>query len=434
MQVSVENTSELSRKMTITVPEDVVQGKVDTRLKSLAREVKVDGFRAGKVPQKVVKKMYGARVREEITSDLIQENYFKALQDSDLRPAGYPQIEPIQSENGFEFVATFEVYPEFTLDGVDSIEVSKSVSEVADADVDAMILKLREQRKEWVESEEASKDSDQVTISFSGECDGENFTDGIVENFTVEIGSKRMIPGFEEQLKALKVGDKKTLEVNFPEEYNNADLAGKPAKFDVEVFKVEAVKLPEVDAEFIKAYGMESGEQDDFRADIKKNMERELAQAVKGKLKNAVMDALYSNVAVTLPATMVDQEVESLMKPYVENAKKNNADVNEIKPANADFEDQAKRRVALGLILAEIIQKNEIEAGKDAVRAVIDGMAESYEQPEDVVEWYYGDEKRLSEIEQLVLEDATVDWVLTKAKVTEESVAFNDIMEPAQQH
>jgi len=433
MQVSVENTSELSRKMTITVPEDVVQGKVEKRLKSLAREVKVDGFRAGKVPQKVVKKMYGARVREEITSDLIQENYFKALQESDLKPAGYPKIDPVQSEQGFEFTAVFEVYPEFTLDGVDNIEVSKSVSHVEDADIDAMILKLREQRKTWADSEEASKDSDQVTISFSGECDGKNFTDGIVENFSVEIGSNRMIPGFEEQLAGLKVGDKKTLEVSFPEEYNNADLSGKAASFAVEVFKVEAVKLPEVDAEFIKAYGMESGEQDDFRTDIKKNMERELAQAVKGKLKNSVMDALYSNVEFTLPVTMVDQEVESLMKPYVENAKKNNADVNDIKPANANFEEQAKRRVALGLILAEIIHKNEIKADAEAVRAVIDGMAESYEKPEDVIEWYYGDEKRLSEIEQLVLEDATVEWVLTKAKVTEETVGFSDIMESSAQ-
>jgi trigger factor len=431
MQVSVEKTSELSRKMTVNIPEDVVQSKVDERLKTLARDVKIDGFRAGKVPQQVVKKMYGARAREEVTGDLIQKNYFKALQDNDLRPAGYPQIEPVESDEGFEFVAIFEVYPEFTLDAVDKIEVSKAVTTVDAADVDTMILKLREQRKEWSTSEADSKDGDQVTIKFSGVCEGENFTDGTVEDFLVEIGSKLMIPGFEEQLIGLAVGATKTLEVTFPEEYTNKDLSGKPATFEVEVLKVESSTLPELDAEFIKAYGMDSGEEADFRADIEKNMQRELEQALKTKLKNSVMGALYSNVEVALPATMVDQEVDSLMKPYIENAKKQNLDINDVKPAAANFEEQAKRRVGLGLILAEVIQKNEIKADVDAVKAVIDGLAESYEKPEEVVSWYYGDEKRLAEVEQMVLEDAAVEWVLTKAKVTEETMSFSSVMESA---
>jgi len=431
MQVSVEKTSELSRKMTIKIPEDAVQVKVEERLKTIARDVKIDGFRAGKVPQKVVKKMYGGRAREEVTGDMIQTNYFKALQDNDLRPAGYPQIEPVQSDEGFEFVATFEVYPELTLDSVDNIEVSKAVTTVDAADIDAMILKLREQRKEWSTSEADSADGDQVTIKFSGVCDGENFTDGTVEDFLVEIGSKRMIPGFEEQLIGLSVGATKTLEVTFPEEYTNKELSGKPATFEVEVLKVESASLPEVDVEFIKAYGMESGDEAEFRADIEKNMQRELAVALKNRLKNSVMDALYANVEVALPTTMVDQEVEALMKPYIENAKKQNLDINDVKPAAANFEEQAKRRVGLGLILAEVIQKNEIKAESSAVKEVIDGLAESYEKPEEVVSWYYGDEKRLAEVEQMVLEDAAVDWVLTKATVAEETLSFSSVMEPS---
>jgi trigger factor len=431
MQVSVEKTSELSRKMTVIIPEDIVQGKINERLKTLAREVKIDGFRPGKVPQNVVKKMYGARVREEITGDLIQTNYFKAVQENDLRPAGMPQIESVKADEGFQFTATFEVYPEISLEAVDTAAITKPVATVGASDVAAMIEKLKEQRKVWVASEQDSQDGDKVTIKFSGVCDGENFTNGTVDDFQVEIGSKNMIPGFEEQVTGLPVGATKTFEITFPEGYGNEKLADKVAEFEIEVLKIESPVLPEIDAEFIKAYGIDSGDEEEFRADVQTNMQRELDQALKSRLKNAVMDALYATVPVALPMVMIDQEVESLMKPYYENAKKRNVDINDVKPANADFEDQAKRRVALGLILAEIIQQNEIKAGDDQVRVVIDEMAASYEDPEQVVSWYYGDKKRLAEVEQLVLEDATVEWVLGKVKVTDENVAFSDVMDSA---
>ena len=429
MQVSVEKTSELSRKMTITVPEDIVQDKVDERLKSVAREVKIDGFRPGKVPQKVVKKMYGARVREEITGDLIQTHYVNALQENDLRPAGMPTIEPVKTDEGFVFTATFEVYPDFSLDGVDAISVKKPVASVTASDVDTMVEKLRDQRKIWQVSEQEAQEGDQLNIKFSGVCEGENFTEGTVEDFQVEIGAKRMIPGFEDQLKGLAVGATKKFEVNFPGDYTNEKLAGKPAEFDIEVLKIESSVIPEIDEEFIKAYGVESGELDEFRADVEKNMQSELAQGLKAKLKNTVMDALVENVPVTLPVAMIDQEIESLMKPYYDNAKKQNIDVNELQLPKENFEEQAKRRVALGLILAEIIQKNEIKAEADKIRAVIDNMAQSYEQPEEVVNWYYGDEKRLAEVKQMVLEDATVDWVLSKVSVTDVALSFSDIMD-----
>lgn len=288
-------------------------------------------------------------------------------------------------------------------------------------------------KKTWAESESAAQEGDKLAIKLSGVSEGENFTDGTIDNFDVEIGAKKMIPGFEDNLLGLAVGATKVFAVNFPEEYGNEKLAGKPAEFDVEVLKIESSVLPEINAEFIEAYGIDSGDKEEFLADVQGNMERELGQALKSDLKNAVMNGLYENVTVALPTVMIDQEIESLMKPYYENAKQRNMDVNELDLPRENFEEQAKRRVALGLILAEIIQKNEIKADKDAIRTVIDDMARSYEEPEQVVNWYYGDEKRLAEVEQMVLEDATVEWVLAQAKITDKPVSFSEIMESARQ-
>jgi trigger factor len=428
MQVSVEKTSELSRKMTVSVPEEVVQEKMASRLKSLARSVKIDGFRPGKVPQHVVEKMYGDRVRGEITGDLIQSTYFEALQDQNLRPAGHPHIHPSNETEGFKYTAEFEVYPEISLEGVEKIEVSRPVATVQDADVDDMIEKLRAQKKTWTAVERESREHDRVTISFSGSSEGENFTNGKVENYPVEIGAKQMIPGFEENLIGLKAGDNKTFEVSFPEEYGNEKLAGKAAEFEVEVATVEEPVLPEIDEAFIKAYGVEEGTMDSFRADIKNNMERELEQALRGKLKNAVMDALYEKVQVTVPNTLVDEEIENMMKPYIETAKRQKMKLEDMKLPRDAFEEQARRRVALGLILGEIIHKNEIKVDSNKVRSTIEDMAKSYERPEDVVNWYYSDESRLNDVQQMVLEDQTVEWLVAKAKVSEEKVNFNDVM------
>jgi len=428
MQVSVEKTSELSRKMTVSVPEEVVQEKMAARLKSLARSVKIDGFRPGKVPQHVVEKMYGDRVRGEIAGDLIQSTYFEALQDQNLRPAGHPHIHPADETEGFKYTAEFEVYPEISLEGVEQIEVSRPVATVQDADVDDMIEKLRAQKKTWAVAERESREHDRVTISFSGASEGENFTDGKVENYQVEIGAKQMIPGFEENLIGLKVGDNKTFEVSFPEEYGNEKLAGKTAEFEVEVVTVEEPVLPEIDEAFIKAYGVEEGTMDSFRADIKNNMERELEQALRGKLKSAVMDALYEKIQVAVPNTLVDQEIENMMKPYIETAKRQKMKLEDMKLPRDAFEEQAKRRVALGLILGEIIHKNEIKIDNNKVRSTIEDMAKSYERPEDVVNWYYSDESRLNDVQQMVLEDQTIEWLIARAKVSEETVSFNDVM------
>ena len=432
MQVSVEKTSELSRTMTVCIPEAVVQKKMADRLKSLAREIKIDGFRPGKVPQEVVKKMYGERVRGEIAGDLIKDTYYDALEGQDLKPAGHPHIQPLDEIDGFKYTAVFEVYPEISLKGIDELEIVRPLSSVSDTDVDGMIEKLRVQKQTWRVVDRPAQNSDNVTISFSGSSEGENFTDGKLEDFKVICGQKKMISGFEDNLLGLTAGAHKTFILNFPEDYGNEKLAGKAAEFEVDVVEVEEPVLAEIDEAFIKAYGIEDGLIESFRADVKNNMQRELDQALRSKLKSSVMDALYGKVKLTVPNTLVDVEIESLMKPYIETAKRQKMKLEDLKLPRDSFEDQAKRRVALGLILGEVIQKESIKLDNDKVRSTIEDMAKSYERPEDVVAWYYSDESRLNEVQQMVLEDQVVEWLVGQAKVSDETVNFNDVMDKQQ--
>ena len=432
MQVSVEKTSELSRKMTVSVPEAVVQEKMAERLKSLARSVKIDGFRPGKVPQHVVKKMYGDRIRGEIASELIKATYYDALQDQDLKPAGHPYIEPVDETEGFKYTAVFEVYPEISLEGIDQLEVVRPVATVSDSDVENMIEKLRAQQQSWHIVDRPAQEHDRVTISFSGTSEGENFTDGRVEDFQVVCGSKKMIPGFEDNLVGLETGSNKTFTLTFPEDYDNKVLAGKVAQFEVDVIKVEEPLLPEIDEDFVKAYGIEDGSVESFREDVRNNMDRELEQALRSKLKSSVMDALYEKIQLTVPNTLVDMEVDSLMKPYIETAKRQKMKLEDLKLPRDVFEEQAKRRVALGLILGEIIQKNAIKLDSNKVRSTIEDLARSYERPDDVINWYYSDESRLTDVQQMVLEDQVIEWLVARAKVSDETVNFNDVMDRQQ--
>ena len=429
MQVSVEMTSELSRKMTVNVPEALVQEKIAQRLKSLAREVKIDGFRPGKVPAQVVKKMYGEQVRNEISGDLINSTFYKALEDQNINPVGRPLIEEINQADGFKYTAVFEVYPEISLAGVSDLKVVRPQASVADSDVDVMIEKLRAQKQDWLIVERSAQTHDRVTIGFTGIADGENFTDGRIEDFKVICGEKKMIPGFEENLIGLTADDNKVFSITFPEDYNHEKLAGKIAEFDVDVISVEEPILPTIDEEFIAAYGISGGTLESFRADIKNNMERELEQALRGKLKIAVMNELYEKIQITTPNTLIDTEVENLLKPYIEKAKKQKTSLEELNIPRDAFEEQAKRRVALGLILSEVVQKNSIEIDNDKVLATIENMAKSYERPGDVVKWYYSDEKRLDDVRQMVLEDQVIEWLVTQAKVTDETVKFSDVMD-----
>jgi trigger factor len=429
MQVSVEMTSELSRKMTVIVPEALVQEKVSQRLKSLAREVKIDGFRPGKVPAQVVKKMYGEQARHEVSGDLINSTFYKALEEQNINPVGRPLIEEIDQADGFKYTAVFEVYPEISLAAATQLEVVRPIASVADSDVDDMIEKLRVQKQDWLIVDRAAQTLDRVTTGFTGISEDENFTDGRIEDFKVICGEKKMIPGFEENLIGLKAGDNKVFSITFPEDYNHEKLAGKVAEFNVDITSVEEPVLPTIDEAFIAAYGISGGTVELFRADIKNNMDRELEQALRGKLKISVMNELYEKIQVTLPNALIDAEVENLLKPYIETAKRQKTNLDELNIPRDAFEEQAKRRVALGLILSEVVQKNSIEINNDKVLTTIENMAKSYERPEDVVSWYYSDEKRLDDVRQMVLEDQVIEWLVAQAKVTDETVKFSDVMD-----
>ena len=429
MQVSVEMTSELSRKMTVNVPESLVQEKIAERLKSLAREVKIDGFRPGKVPAQVIKKMYGEQVRGEVSGDLINITFYNALEEQNINPVGRPLIEEIDQADGFKYTAVFEVYPEISLASVTELEVVRPQASVADSDVDDMIEKLRAQKQDWLIVERAAQTLDRVTVGFTGTADGENFTDGRIEDFKVICGEKKMIPGFEENLIGLSTGDNKVFSITFPEDYNHEKLAGKVAEFNIDVTSVEEPVLPTIDEDFIAAYGISGGTIELFRADIKNNMERELEQALRGKLKMAVMNEIYEKIQITIPNALIDSEVENLLKPYIEKAKKENINFEELNIPRDAFEERAKRRVALGLILSEVVQKNSIKLDNDKVLDTIQNMAKSYERPEDVVSWYYSDENRLDDVRQMVLEDQVIEWLVTQAKVTDETIKFSDVMD-----
>lgn len=430
MEVSVEQTSELGRKLTITLPESAVQEKVTPRLQKIAKEARIDGFRRGKVPQSVVKKMYGESARFDAKQDLIQSSYFEALKQQDLTPAGYPLVDFVDTAEGFTYTAAIEVYPTVSLEGVDKLEVTQQVCEVKESDVDDMIVKLRDQRKTWQTVERESASQDRVTIDFAGNVDGENFTNGKTENFQVEIGAGNMIPGFEDNLKGLNVGDSKTFNATFPEDYPNEKLKGKTAEFEIEVKQVEEPVLPEIDDEFIKAYGIANGTVDSFRGDVKENMERELKNKLKANLRNAVFTALYEKVNLTLPNSLIDEEIEVLLNPYKDMAKKNKMDFETFRNQlpREMFETEAKRRVALGLIIGEVIHQNELKVDEDKVRKTVEDMAQSYEKPEQVIEWYYKDENRLKDVRQMTMEEQVMEWLLAKSTVTTESVDFQTVM------
>lgn len=433
MQVSVEQTSELSRKMTVSIPEDVISQKVEAQLKSFAREAKVAGFRPGKVPQNIIKAKYADKARGEVTSNMIQSSYYDALKQQDLNPAGMPHIHPVESAEGFTYTAEFEVYPTISVAGIEQVAATRPVATVEDADFDNMIAKLREQKKTWSVVERASQAQDQITVSFSGVCEGENFTDGKVENYAVEIGSGKMIPGFEDQLVGLTAGAQKTFEIAFPADYGNEKLAGKTATFEIEVSKVEAPSLPEINEEFVKQYGIESGDVAEFNSDVRNNMNRELERALRAEFKTSVLDALYAHINPTVPNVLVDQEIATMMQPYAEQAKKYGLKVEELNLPRDMFETQAKRRIALGLILGDIIEQNQIKLDEDKVRSTIEELAQSYENPKEVVEWYYADKKRLNDVRQMVLEDQTVEWIVAQIKVVDQTTSFSDIMDKQRQ-
>lgn len=431
MQVSVETTQGLERRMMVEIEEAQVAEAVETRLKSMAKTTKIKGFRAGKVPFNVVKQHYGGQVRQEIVSDLIQSTFYDAVTQEKLRPAGGPTIgNDLVATDGLKYSAVFEVYPEVTIASFDGVTLVKDAAEIAEADVDEMIETIRKQNKAWEDAGRASAEGDQMTVDFAGIVDGEAFEGGTGTDMVVEIGSGRMIAGFEDGLKGLKEGDDATLSLTFPENYPQKELAGKPVEFKITVKKVEQVSLPEVDEEFAKKMGVEDGSLEQMRKDIKENMQRELDTKIKTNLKQTAMDKLIELHQMEVPKALTDQESTVLMQQMQQNLTSQGMNAGDIQLNPEMFKDQAARRVSLGLIMAEIVKDNEIKVDDAKVRAKVEEIAEPYDQPEQVISWYYGDKQRLNEIESLVFEEQIIEWLLSKVEVDEKSSKFKELMQP----
>ncbi len=430
MQVSVENTSALERKMNISVPAERIESEVTKRLQQTAKRAKVSGFRPGKVPMSIIRQRYEADARQEVLGDVIQSTFYEAVVAEKLNPVGQPAIEPkvFEKDKALEYTATFEVFPEFEVQGLDGIEVERQSAEVTEADVDNMLDILRKQNTRFVEVERAAELEDQVTINFVGTIDGEAFAGGSADDVPLVLGSGRMIPGFEDALVGCTAGETKVITPTFPEDYQNLDLAGKTAEFTVIVNKVEAPELPELDEEFFAMFGNTEGGLEGFRAEVTKNMERELNQAIKGKVKSQVMDGLLAANEVEVPSALIANEVDRLRVQAVQQFG-GNVEPSQL-PAEL-FTDQAQRRVALGLIVAQMVKQFDIKADDARVRSTIEEMAAAYQEPEQVIEWYYNNEQQLEDVRAVVLEEQVVDTVLAQAKVTDVTVAYEEAVKPA---
>lgn len=428
MQVSVESGEGLERKLTIQVPAETVDKEVESRLNSLRSRVKVDGFRPGKVPLKVVKQQYGGSVLQEVVGEVMQNTLREAVIQEKLNPAGNPSIEPTQIEPGkpLEYIATFEVYPEIELADFSALEIERETAEVTDADVDNMIDTLLKQRTTYDTVERASQDGDQVVINFVGSIDGTEFEGGKAESVPVVIGSGSMIPGFEEHLSGKSAGDEFKFDVDFPADYHAAELKGKTASFDTKVISVAEPKAPALDEDFAKSFGVEDGSIEQLRKDIRDNMERELRNKLSENLKKNVMEKLLQANDVLVPKALIDHECDNLQKQMMEAG---NLQSGMSLPKEL-FEGEAKRRVSLGLIIGEAVKASEIKPDAARITAKVEELAQTYEDPQEVINHYNNNPQLKQSLEALVMEEMVVEWIVDQAKVTDKSANFQDLMNP----
>ncbi len=435
MQVSVESPSAIERRVTVSVEENQIDEAVQSKLQNLTKTVKLKGFRAGKVPLQVVKQRYGGQVRIEVLQDVIQSTFYEAIQKEKLTPAGNPNFDPKPSNpgDGLEYTATFEIYPEVAISDITSLEIEKPVAAIEDADMEKMIETIQKQNISWEEADRAAQLEDKATVDFVGTIDGVAFEGGTGDDMSIELGKGQLIPGFEDGIVGMSTGDEKTLDLSFPDNYQKEDLAGKAVQFAVTLKKIEQPVLPEVNEELFKKMGLEGGNMEEFREEIRANMQRELDNSLGTKAKEAVMDKLLEAHELDVPKTLIDSESQALVQQMMGNMQQQGMDPKEMKLAPEMFEAEAKRRVSLGLIMAEIVKQEGLTADEALVKQKVDSIAEPYEHSEQVVQYYYGDKRRLAEIESLVIEEQIVDWVLSKAKVKDKSMTFNEIMYPNDQ-
>lgn len=437
MQVSIETTSGLERRLTVGVPAEQIEGEITKRLQQAAKTVRINGFRKGRVPLKVVKQRFGAGVRQEVVGEVMSRSFYDAVRKEDVKPAGQPNIEPKQIEEGkdLEFVATFEVYPEVTLSDFNDLEVTRLTAEVTDADIDKMIDVLQKQQASWEDIKRKAKKGDRVNINFVGTKDGEPFEGGSAENQFLVLGSDSMIPGFEKGLIGCKAEEEHVLDLTFPEDYKAEALRGAAVQFKVTVNSVSAQVLPELNDEFFAKYGVSEGGLEKFRVEVKDNMARELKNAAQAKVKTQVMDALVDKHQVDLPKALVKSEVAALRNQMVQRfggaANNGQLDFASLLPDNM-FTEQAERRVKLGLVVGEVVKANSIQVDGDRVRAMIDELASTYQEPSEVVNHYYNNRELLASVESAVLEDQVVDFLLAAGKVVEKSSSYDDVIKPAE--
>ncbi|TVZ38872.1 trigger factor [Alteromonadaceae bacterium 2753L.S.0a.02] len=435
MQVSIEATSGLERRLTVGIPAEVVDNEVEKRLKQAAKTVRINGFRQGKVPFKVVKKRFGDGVRQEVLGDTIQRSFYDAVQQESVRPAGQPSIEPKQMDEGqdVEYVATFEVYPEIELKDLDGVEITRFDAEINDADIDKMIETLQKGQASWEPVKRKSKKGDKATIDFEGKIDGEIFDGGSAKGHELELGSDSMIPGFEKGIIGMKSGETQVVNATFPEDYQVEDLRGKEAAFEITVHEVKGQKLPNLDDEFFAKFGVSEGGEEKFREEVKANMEREKQRAIKAKIKDQVMNALLDANPVDLPAALVKSEINAMRQQMVQQYGQSaqNLDLQALLPDDM-FKQQAERRTALALIISEVVKAHELKADKDLVRGIVEEAASTYEDPQEVINYYFSNEQLLASAEAAALEEQVVEVLMSKANVSDATVSYDEVIKPAE--
>ena len=431
MAATLENISQLERRLDIALPLAEIDHEVQNRLKRLARDVKMHGFRPGKVPLKVVARQYEDQVRREVLGDALQKSLGEVVREQNLKVAGYPRFEPKSAEGSssqVEFSVTFEVYPEIAVGDISNATISRPQVSVGESEVDKTLEIMRKQRANFEPVERPAASGDKATIDFAGKIDGHEFEGGKGEDIGVILGEGRLLKDLESNVVGLKTGDSKTFEIRFPEDYHNKELAGKTATFDVKLKQVAEPRLPSIDADFAKALGVANGSLDTMRNEVRENLEREVKRRIDTRVKDQIMQALINATKVEVPKSLVKLEIERMSAAARHDLEARGIKADGMPMPRDIFEKQAQRRVTLGLILAEVVKTNGLHAKPEQVRAMVEEQAQTYEQPQQVVQWYYQAPERLRDIESMVLEENVVAWVLATAKVEDKSTPFDELM------
>ena len=428
---SVETVSALERRINASIPQQAIRVQVAARLKNIGRTAKIAGFRPGKVPVKVLEQHYGAQAQQEALGEALQQSFAVAAENNKLRVAGYPQFELKTTDlnaDQIEYSATFEVYPEVVLGDIAAETVERAVYEVGQSDVDNTIATLRKQRATFEKTDRAAQAEDQVHVDFVGKLNGEVFQGGEAKDYPFQLGVGRMLPEFEAAITGMKAGETKSFDMTFPETYHGKDVAGKQVTFTITLNSVEAPKLPELDAEFALAVGITGGDVGKLEEEIRANLQREVTRRLNARNKDVAMDALLKAAQFDLPKALVEWEAHNLMQQTARDMEARGMKMKGMQLPQELFAEQAAKRVKLGLILADLVQKHDLKAKAEQVRALVDDYAQNYDHPEDVVRWYYGDAARLQEVENLALEENVVAWVMGQVKAVDKAIAFNELM------